>query len=92
MCNQPCRNSSSIHFGHTGLVISSTQTGRLDRSDSIGASFDRPSFGRPSFDDDVLTSAQHQARILRELGYRTEAAHIERFVDRQTPAEEAPAA
>jgi hypothetical protein len=51
----------------------------------------RPEIGS-SFDDDVLTSAQRQARILRELGYRHEAQHIDRFVDRHALVEDAPAA
>jgi hypothetical protein len=68
--------------GQNGLVINLTQIGPLDR----------PSLDGPSFDDDVLSFAQGHARILRELGYRSEAVHIERFVDRQTPTDEAPAA
>ncbi len=40
--------------------------------------------GPASFDDEVRTSAQQQARILRDLGYRSEATHIDRFVDRET--------
>jgi hypothetical protein len=49
---------------------------------------------QPSFDDVVLQSAEHQGRILRELGYRTAAAQVERFVDRyaRSDAEEEPAA
>jgi hypothetical protein len=53
----------------------------------------RRDWDQPSFDEDVLTSAQYQARILRELGYRTAAAHVEQFVDRHAPGdEEEPAA
>jgi hypothetical protein len=49
---------------------------------------ERADWDEPSFDDDVLTSAQYQARILRELGYHTAAAHVDRFLDRHAPGEE----
>jgi hypothetical protein len=53
---------------------------------------DDRSYDDRSFDDDVLTSAQQHAQILRDLGYRTEAAHVDRFVNLQTQAHDAPAA
>ena len=82
-CAPPCCHARYTLGRDTGGVNSSTDHNHVPTT-AIAPS---------SFDDDVRTSARYQARLLRELGYRADATHIDRFVDRQNELEdEEPAA